>query len=393
MTRLQRIGRGLAVAGVTAVGAVSALTVAFAAVKQPPNEYRWRLPRGFPVPKVPPDNPMSEAKVELGRRLFYDVRLSGNRMQSCASCHRQELSFADPLPRAVGSTGELHPCSSMSLANIAYSPALTWSSPSQRKLENQALVPMFGEEPVELGLAGKEAELVERLTSEGGYAQLFAAAFPGDRQPVSVLNVTRAIASFQRTLISGNSPYDRFKGGDQAAISAAAVRGERLFFSERTECFHCHGGFNFTGTVDYVGKGFVEVEFHNTGLYNLGGKGEYPAPNVGVSEHTGDPEDMGKFKAPSLRNVGLTAPYMHDGSIPTLEQVIDHYAAGGRTIESGQLAGVGSRNPFKSGFVKGFRLTTREKTDLVAFLRSLTDSTFITDPRFSNPHRASARLP
>ncbi|MBL8983783.1 MAG: c-type cytochrome, partial [Gemmatimonadetes bacterium] len=209
--------------------------------------------------------------------------------------------------------------------------------------------------------------------------------FPHDDGAISVRKVTQAIAAFERTLVSGRSPYDRYLAGDSSAITASARRGEALFFSETLECFHCHGGFNFTNTVDYKGKGFVEIEFHNTGLYNIGGTGAYPRENPGVREHTGDEEDMGKFKAPTLRNIALTAPYMHDGSIATLDGVLDHYAAGGRTVATGPNRGVGRRNPYKSSFVKGFTLSPRERRDVLAFLRSLTDSAFITDPRFSDP--------
>lgn len=350
--------------------------------------YVWDLPPGLPRPKVPADNPMSEAKVQLGRHLFYDTRLSVDGTFSCASCHIQARAFADDKPRGVGVTGEVHPRGSMSLTNIAYSPVLTWANPTQRKLETQALVPMFGEDPVELGLSGQEQALFARLRGEPRYQPLFAAAFPGLADPVSLEAITKALAAFERTLLSGRSPYDRFRLGlDYGAISASAQRGEELFFSERTECFHCHGGFNFTETADHVGKGFVEVEFHNTGLYNIDGQGSYPTPNTGVMAITEDPEDMGKFKAPSLRNVGVTAPYMHDGSIPTLAEVIEHYAAGGRTITSGPHKGVGSASPLRSAFVKGIDLTPEEKRDLVAFLESLTDEQFLTDPRFGNPWR------
>jgi cytochrome c peroxidase len=348
--------------------------------------YVWDLPPGFPRPKVPADNPMTPAKVELGRYLFYDTRLSVDGTFSCGNCHEQRLAFTDGKPRAVGVTGEVHPRGSMGLANIAYSPVLTWANPTQRRLETQALVPMFGEDPVELGLSGREKDLLARLAAEPRYPPMFAAAFPGDPAPISLANVTRAIASFERTLLSGRSPYDLYRtSADPQALSPAAQRGEDIFFSERTECFHCHGGFNFTETADYVGKGFAEIEFHNTGLYNLGDDGEYPAPNTGVHEVTLDPEDMGRFKAPSLRNIALTAPYMHDGSIRTLEEVIRHYEAGGRTVAEGTHKGVGANNPRKSEFVKGFTLTDEERADLVVFLESLTDAAFISDPRFSNP--------
>jgi cytochrome c peroxidase len=328
---------------------------------------------------------MSAAKVELGRHLFYDTRLSVTGNFSCASCHDQSKSFTDGKARGVGATGEVHPRGSMSLANIVYQPVLTWANPNMKRLEKQALVPMFGEHPVELGLAGKENEVLAKLKAEPRYQRLFPTAFPGEAELFTLDNVTKAIAAFERTLISGDSPYDRYLNGDQRAITASAKRGEQLFFSERLECFHCHGGFNFSQTEDHAGKAFAEIEFHNTGLYNLDGKGAYPKDNTGAHEITNRPEDMGKFKAPSLRNIAVTAPYMHDGSIATLEEVIDHYAAGGRTIRSGEFRGAGKNNPNKSAFVKGFRLTAQERRDLIAFLKSLADEKFLRDPRFSNP--------
>lgn len=352
--------------------------------------YRWNLPPGFPYPKVPADNPMTEAKVELGRHLFYDHRLSMNQTQSCASCHKQERAFADERGRGKGSTGQLHPRGPMSLANVAYNPILTWANPNMRNLEKQALVPMFGDDPVELGMVGKE-DLLLQLRKEPRYGKLFADAYPETKEPFTLANITKAIASFERIILSGDSPYDVYRRGDDAsAISESAKRGEALFFSERLECFHCHGGFNFTGSVDYYGKGFGEVEFHNTGLYNLKGKFSYPEPNLGLYTFTESPDDVGKFKAPTLRNIAVTAPYMHDGSVRTLEEAVDHYASGGRTVKSGPLAGVGSKNPNKSEFVKGFQLTVEEKADLIAFLRSLTDTALLTNPALSDPWTKSA---
>jgi cytochrome c peroxidase len=263
------------------------------------------------------------------------------------------LAFTDGRPRGVGSTGQMHPRGPMSLVNVVYSPILTWANPLVRTLEAQALVPLFGEDPVELGMTGKEDVLLKRVRGEARYQNLFPAAFPRDKDPYSLANLTRAIASFERTILSGDSPYDRYQRGDDPnAISESAKRGEGLFFSEKLECFHCHGGFNFTGTVDYMDKGFAEVEFHNTGLYNLKGKFSYPQPNLGLYLFTNQEEDIGKFKAPTLRNIAVTAPYMHDGSIKTLEEVVDHYRAGGRTIKAGPNAGVGAENPNKSEFVK-----------------------------------------
>jgi cytochrome c peroxidase len=355
-------------------------------VDQAPS-YAWRLPPGFPIPRVPADNPMTPEKVELGRRLFYDKALSGNGTYACASCHSPEIAFTDGHARAVGSTGELHPRSAMSLANVAYSATLTWADPDLTRLEEQMLTPMFNQHPVELGLAGQEEALTRRLEANPGYASGFAAAFPGDSRPVNLLNLRRAIASFERTLVSGDAPYDRLVYRGEPALSEPALRGMRLFFSDRLKCSRCHGGFTFSGPVAFVGLEPVAPTFHNTGLYNLGGAGGYPEDNPGVFEHTRKDEDMGRFRAPTLRNVEVTAPYMHDGSIATLEEVLAHYAAGGRTIPDGPLAGIGRDNPHKSDLIQGFELDADQRTDLIEFLKSLTDRSFLTDPRFADPGR------
>jgi cytochrome c peroxidase len=357
-------------------------------------DYDWQIPAGFPYPKIPADNPVTTAKVTLGRYLFYDKRLSGNQTQSCATCHQQRYAFADQRGRGLGSTGELHPRGAMSLANVAYSPALTWANPNMRRLEQQALVPMFGDHPVEMGMTGQEGKLIQRLKQEPRYQPLFAAAYPGEREPFTLSNIVKAISTFERTILSGRSPYDQYRTGQNLkAISESAKRGETMFYSERAECFHCHGGFNFTGTVDYLDKGFAEVEFHNNGLYNIKGELSYPKDNTGIYEFTQDPADVGRFKAPSLRNVAVTAPYMHDGSIKTLSEVLDHYSAGGRTITSGEYAGVGANNPNRSEFIKPIGFTAREKADLLAFLNSLTDQELLVDERYSDPWLADDSKP
>ena len=348
-----------------------------------PEAYVWDLPPGFPTPLVPEDNPMSEAKVELGRHLFYDPALSSTETQSCASCHSQRLAFTDGRDRPVGATGEPGVRSSMSLANVAFASRLTWANPVLDDLADQALVPMFGENPVELHT--DEAALVARLSEDPMYARLFEDAFPNEPDPITVGNVVRAIASFERTMISGDSPYDRHVAGDPAALSAAQRRGMALFFSERTECFHCHGGFNFSDGVRHDGTVVEEVAFHNTGLYNIDGRGGYPEPNRGLFEHTADRRDMGRFRAPTLRNIAVTAPYMHDGSIATLDEVLDHYAAGGRTIEDGPFAGVGSESPLKNIFIHGFTLTEQERADVLELLEHITDESFLNDPRYADP--------
>ena len=357
----------------------------------PQPSYEWFLPRGFPRPRVPADNPMSAAKVELGRHLFYDHSLSDAGHASCATCHQQELAFTDGLPRSIGATGEDHPRGAMSLANVAYNLAFAWADPTLHSLEGQALVPMFNRDPVELGVEGDGSAMLERLRQAPDYERAFAAAFPDATERITLDTVVKAIAAFQRTLISGDSAYDRRVFHDEAsAMSAAAERGMDLFFSESLGCFRCHGGFNFSGPVTFEGapereSGAQKNDFHNTGLYNLGKAGLYPTTNPGLREHTSRKRDDGRFRAPTLRNVALTAPYMHDGSIATLEGVVEHYAAGGRTVTSGPYAGVGRDNPRKSPLVSGFELDDGQKADLVEFLRALTDEGFVTDPRFADP--------
>jgi cytochrome c peroxidase len=337
--------------------------------------FDWNLPPGFPRPLVPADNPMSAAKVELGRYLFYDRRLSSNEKESCASCHRQELAFTDGRARAEGTTGQLHPRSAMSLVNVAYNERLTWADPDLDSLERQALVPMLGEDPIELGLKGREQEFLETLSRDPLYRRLFPSAFPGETDQLTLTNVTKAIAAFERTIVSMRSPYDRYRwGGDPSAISDAAKRGELLFFSsERAGCFQCHAGWNFSSAIRFDREESSERENMGHGFFNTGATA-YAAPNRGLYEHTKQTGDIGKFRVPTLRNIALTAPYMHDGSLATLGDVLDHYAAGGKFP-----------HPNKSSILHRFALTERDKHDLIEFLNSLTDRELLTDPRWSDP--------
>ncbi len=323
---------------------------------------------------------MSAAKVELGRYLFYDKRMSVNGKESCGTCHRQELAFTDGRARAEGTTGQVHPRSSMSLVNVAYEPLLTWANPTLDSLEEQALIPMLGEEPIELGLKGHEQEFLNTLRRDPVYQRLFPKAFPEQGDIYTLQNVTKAIATFERTIVSMRSPYDRYRwGGDSSAISDSAKRGELLFSSsERGGCFQCHGGWNFSAVRFEGGKDRDGEEgggFFNTGV------SLYLTPNRGLYELTQRTQDIGKFRPPSLRNVALTAPYMHDGSLATLEEVIDHYAAGGKLD-----------HPNKSRILRPFRLTPGEKQDLVEFLKSLTDEELLHDPRWSYPRVSAETL-
>jgi len=344
-------------------------------------QQQWTLPPRVAAPIVPAATPMTDARVTLGRRLFYDTRLSGNGTQSCATCHVQERAFTDGRARGVGSTGAVHPRSPMSLVNVAYRDALTWANPTLRTLEEQALVPMLGDTPIELGLKGHEAEVFSRLAKEPTYRRLFAAAFPGDSAPVTTSNIAIALSAFERSIVSFRSAFDRYRQNeDRSALSESAVRGSVLFFSNRkARCGNCHRGLNLDGgskTVDSPPDEEMVFQFHNTALYNLSGPFTYPADNTGLHAQTGQIEHVGRFRIPTLRNIAVTAPYMHDGSIATLDEVLDHYAAGGRTA-----------NPQKSTALKPFPLTAEERVDLLAFLESLTDREALTDPRWSNPFK------
>jgi cytochrome c peroxidase len=324
---------------------------------------------------------MTPALVALGRRLFYDTRLSGNGTQSCASCHVQALAFTDGRARGVGATGIVHARGAMSLVNVAYRDALTWADHSLRSLEEQALVPMLGTMPIELGLGGHEDRVYAGLARDPVYRPLFAAAFPGVEPAVTTPNVARALAAFQRAIVSFRSPFDRYRQHEERdALSAAAVRGMVLFFSNRkARCGNCHRGLNLDGgakTADSPVDEEPVFQFHNTALYNRSGPLSYPPDNTGLHARTGRLDDVGKFRVPTLRNIAVTAPYMHDGSIATLDGVLDHYVAGGRTS-----------NPNRSTALTALALTLDERRDLKAFLDSLTDREALDDTRWSDPWR------
>ena len=323
--------------------ALALIAVLGACVDAPaPEPYAWDLPRDFQPPHVPADNPMTAEKVDLGRALFFDTQLSGNGTQACGSCHEPEHAFSDGRERAIGSTGAIGRRNSMALVNVAYNASQTWANPAVTELEQQALVPMFGTSPVELGLT--EELLVARMRAH--YADDFARAFPDDADPISVSNTARAIASYERTLITASSRFD------EKTMTAQEQRGLALFESPRLGCTNCHGGFDFTvATGD-------RIQMFNTGLYD-----PYPATDRGLADVTDLAADAGRFKPPTLRNIARTAPYMHDGSIATLSEVIDAYAAGGRAPTS----------PNRSPLVSGFSITPDEKADLLAFLGALTD--------------------
>lgn len=363
-----------------------------ALAEPPPSEEQVRellgLPERFEVPAIPAYNPISAEKIELGRRLFYDVRLSGNETQSCESCHLQRLAFADGERAPLGSTGQRLFRNSPGLANAFYQSTLTWANDGLRDLETQLQVPIRGDNPIELGVSdGLVDEVLARFDADARYPALFAAAFPDSQTGATIDKIVYALASFCRTLVSTDSPYDRYTAGDKSALNESQRRGLALFQGERLECFHCHSGVNLT--VSYFDASTTadraRYPFFNNGLYNVGGDGGYPEADQGLYDLTLDPDDRGLFRPPSLRNVALTAPYMHDGSVATLREVLEHYAAGGTLTASGPSAGDGRTSPLKSGLIRGFSLSEQELTDVLAFFDALTDERFIDNPAFAAP--------
>jgi cytochrome c peroxidase len=349
-----------------------------------PAAWTWTLPAGWLVPKVPEANPMGNAKVELGRHLFYDDRLSGNEQMSCATCHKQSLGFGDARATPFGSTGQVLPRNAQPLANLAWFDALNWAGAPGDTLERQMETPLFGTMPVEMGVNdGNRDAVLARIAGADLYRRLFGAAFPAEGQPVTWDNAIAAIASFQRSLVSAGSRFDRAERGE-ATLDASEQRGRDLFFSDRAGCSACHGGNTFAEPTAARGVP-VATAFHNIGLYSIGNSGAYPAPNRGLYERTLDPADMGRFRAPSLRNVEFTGPYMHDGSVTTLAEAIAIHADGGRDVPTGPNAGDGRASPYRSPLLAPVALDAAERADLLAFLRTLTDPTFLSDPRHANP--------
>lgn len=389
-----------------------------------PYIYDWNLPKGFPTPRVPENNPMTKEKVELGRFLFYDKKLSGDNSMSCASCHLQELAFADGKVNPFGITGEFHPRNAQGLTNVAYNVRQTWINILFVHLEQQAHGPLFGESPVELGLFITEEQIREKLKQDSVYPEMFRRAFPESSEPITITNIIKAIASFQRILISGNSPFDKFiYQGQKEALSASARRGFQFFSSEVAECFHCHDGVNFNDSTFHENtSAVIEPLYHNNALYNIPNTGN-PANNLGLYEVTGKLNHVGGFKTPTLRNLLYTYPYMHDGSIScddvknplhplgkangathetcarqALGRVLDHYSRGGNnsTCAAFSVPG-GAKNPsypclsntpyltVDTTLIRPFPMSSQEKEDLINFLLSLSDEEFVKDSRFSNP--------
>jgi cytochrome c peroxidase len=305
------------------------------------------VPADFPELPAPADNVLTPQRIALGRRLFYDKRLSRTGEIACASCHDQAHGFADPHRVSVGVEGRTGERNAPGLANLAWGTSFFWDGGAPT-LEHQAIAPI--KNPVEMDLTLAEANL--RLAADPDVLAAFQQAYG---EPPSEATLPRALASFVRSLVSGQSRFDRHRRGDTTALDDAEKRGLALFEGERAECFHCHVGWNLTNNA-----------FRNDGI----AAGD---PDLGRARLTRQDVDAGKFRVPSLRNVAVTAPYMHDGSLTTLEEVIEQYDRGGRG------------HPNTDPTIRPLGLTAAEKADLLAFLRALTDEGFLTDPRLGPP--------
>lgn len=295
-----------------------------------------------PVP-IPPDNPQSPEKTALGKLLFFDPRLSGPNTVACATCHQTGKGLSDGLPRGIGVKGELSR-NSMTVWNTAYMHALH-SDGNRASLEEQAAKAIPG-----IAMDQPYPALIAELGGVPDYRRRFDRVFADG---ITEGNIARAIAAFERTLLTFNSPFDRYRAGDKHALTATQKAGMDLFFSARTGCSSCH-----------VAPLFTDNQWHNLGVPQVGTK---PVDN-GRSEVTKNAADTGAFKTLMLRNVELTGPYMHDGVFTTLDQVVAFYVGGG------------SPGPNKSPLMKPLDLTSEEQQALVAFLRSLTDTSARVDP-------------
>lgn len=293
------------------------------------------VPLGLLPIRFPADNPYSPAKRELGRLLYYDKRLSADGTVACASCHAPEHAFTDNQPVSSGIKGQKGGRSAPTVFNRAYSLAQFWDGRA-KSLEEQAAGPMAN--PIEMG--NTHDVVVKTLQGIAGYRPLFKQAFGSEE--FGITEVTKAIATYERTVLSGNSPYDRYKAGNKKAMSASQLRGMDVYFN-KAKCDQCHEGINLTTNA----------------YHNLGVGADKPNPDEGRFAVTKNPADWGAFKTPTLREIARTAPYMHDGSLATLEEVVDFYDKGG------------TPNKNLDERMKPLKLTAEEKKDLVEFLKAL----------------------
>lgn len=307
----------------------------------------------FAVWLTPAHRGVNDAQIDLGHRLFFERALSKGNAKSCASCHDPKFAFTDRYRRGLGLYADNLPHNTPSLINVRFYRSFNWASPEITTLEAQMERPLFSQHPPEMGMSKEDTLSYKRLAQVKDYNDRFKAAFPMDKQPITWTNIIQAIAAYQRTLVSFNAPFDRFKKGDEHALNAAAKRGYMLFSSSRLQCITCHPPPYFT---DH------NIQSSTIGFHDIGYTGNSVTDRT---THT--------FRTPSLRNVAITAPYMHDGGIESLNNVIRFFETGGEDRDS------------KDPLMKRFSLSDSERTDMLAFLESLTDSTIFTNPHFQPP--------
>jgi cytochrome c peroxidase len=307
--------------------------------------------------------------------LFFDDKLSYNQTKSCASCHDPQFAFTDGYRKSVGADGENLRRNAPSILNTTYLKALTWGDSSIHAFSQQLIFPLFNEHPKELGWTSNELEIINRFKQDPFYQTLFSKAFPKEKNHFSTGFFLEAISAFENQLESLNSPYDQYLKGNKTAMNEKAIKGLALFNSTKLSCFKCHS-LNVTQQP---------LLYANTGLYNLNEDGSYPASDQGLYEITKNTNDKGKFRVPSLRNILITAPYGHDGSVETIQQMIYIYQRGGRLIEGKENKGDGRFNKNKSSLINGFTLTDEEQVELIEFLAALTDTSYLRNKQLMNP--------
>ncbi|MGB0369621.1 MAG: cytochrome-c peroxidase, partial [Flavobacteriales bacterium] len=333
-----------------AIGVSIVMVLLIAGCSKTPNApYELAIPSWFPEMEIPEENQLTHARVELGRKLFYEPLLSSDSSVSCSSCHLQEKAFSDFTAQSSGVNGIVGTRNAPTLANIGYSTSF-FHDGGVPTLELQSQSPIFSADEMNFTIAG----FLARIENNQEYKLMFQEAY--NRAP-DAFGISRAIACFERTLISGNSRFDQYEYQDKKdALTEQEIRGKDLFFSSETECSSCH-----------VPPLFTDYSFQNIGLYTT----YIDSGRAKISRLT---EDRGKFKTPTLRNIELTAPYMHNGSLVTLEEAVEHFNAGG--------VGHPNQNPM----VKPLGLSEQDKADLVSFLKTLTDHDFVSNAAFSNPN-------
>ncbi len=330
------------------------------------------------------DNPASSTaqgeKIELGRHLFFDRRLSVNNTRSCGTCHNPQFAFTDGYKRSLGAFADLHLRNTQPLFNLKEYKYFTAADSTIHTLQQQMNNPLFNTQTVEMGVNGHEEEIMQRISTDKLYQEMFRKA----GVEFSWQGIKSAISAFMLIIKSYHSPYDAFLAGDSNALSASEKRGMQLFYSEALTCDRCHGGKNFSEPEinDESGR---TVYYFNTGLYNVNDSGAYPLYDQGLYMQTKNLADMGKFRVTTLRNLAFTAPYYHDGSGQHLKNVIDDFASAGRNIEQGLNKGNGINNPYKHPLISGFSISEEDKSNLAAFLLALSDSSITTNPAWQNP--------